>query len=140
MTSDVLWDNGAVPKAPTGVTAEATSIPGTIRVAWNWDWAAADSAVLSWSDHEDAWESTDEPDEYVISKIHAAQWNISGLETGQKWYVRVRLTRGEESITYGPWSEMVTVDLSSAPSIPVLVLSEDYSKVITRDTKIYVQS
>ena len=133
MTSDVLWDNGAVTKAPTGVTAEATSIPGTIRVAWNWDWAAADSAVLSWSDHEDAWESTDEPDEYVISKIHAAQWNISGLETGQKWYVRVRLTRGEESITYGPWSEMVTVDLSSAPSIPVLVLSEE---VITADGEV----
>ena len=130
-SENVLWAGGSVPQAPTEIDAFPTEIAGTIRVTWNWSWEEADSAILSWADHEDAWESTDEPEEFTISKIHASQWNISGLETGKTWYVRIRLVAGmEDNLTYGPWSKIVSVDLSSAPNIPTLVLSED---VITVD-------
>ena len=130
-SANTIWAGGSVPQSPTGITANQTEIPGTIRVTWDWNWEEADSAVLSWADHADAWESTDEPEEFTINKVHASQWNISGLETGKTWYVRVRLVKGtEDDLTYGPWSELVSVDLSSAPNIPTLVLSED---VITAD-------
>lgn len=120
-----LWEGGAVPLAPANVTANPTDIESTIRVAWDWSWTAANKAILSWSDHEDAWESTDEPSDYAVSNIHAAAWNIAGLETGKTWYVRVRLakTTGDKD-TMGPWSDIIPVDLSSAPSIPSLVLSQ----------------
>lgn len=131
MRSPTLWDGGAVPSAPANVAVSATDILGTIKVIWDWAWSDANSAELSWADHPDAWESTDEPSTYRISRMHQPQWNISGLETGITWYVRVRLisTIGDNE-TLGPWSDIASIDLSSAPSIPVLALSE---AVVTED-------
>ena len=123
MQSDVTWQAGTIPNAPTGVSASATSVAGSVKVTWQWSWSDADNAVISWADHEDAWQSTDEPEQYVVSSIHASEWIIAGLETGKRWYIRVRLAMGTEDPTYSPWSEMVTVDLSSAPNVPWLTLS-----------------
>ena len=134
MASSVTTSGGAIPSAPENVTATASMPGGTIRVTWEWSWADADSAELSWADHEDAWESTNEPTVYTISKRYASAWNISGLETGKKWYVRVRLvdTVGEAN-TYGAYSDAVEVDLSSAPLVPVIRLSDS---VITEDGQV----
>lgn len=125
MTSDVITTGGTVPAAPSNVSVSPTTIPGTIRVNWAWSWGSATSAEISWADHEDAWESTDEPSTYVISNMRASSWNISGLDTGVTWYVRVRLLAGEgNTLTYGAYSDIASIDLSSAPAIPVLTLSE----------------
>lgn len=125
MASSIVWGQGDVPKAPANVSVSATNISGTIRVEWDWTWTNATGAELSWSDHEDAWESTDQPDTYEISSIHNSRWHISGLETGIKWYVKVRLKKGTgDNETFGPYSETAIIDLTSAPSIPTLVLSE----------------
>ena len=125
MSSEVVWDNGAVPPAPTGVTAEATGTPGTVRVTWNNPWTAADAVELSWADHADAWESTDPPETFEVSSAYAAAWNIVGLDVGQAWYIRVRLISGEgDDATPGPWSETFTINLAEAPNIPALTLSQ----------------
>lgn len=124
-SADIIWDGGSVPVAPTNVRLERTDIAGTIRVIWDWTWQEADVAELSWADHPDAWESTSEPSTYRVSTIHASQWNISGLDTGKTWYVRVRLVDvASDTETASAWSEMQFIDLSSAPRIPVLVLSD----------------
>lgn len=123
--SDTVTDGGAVPVAPASVSLAPTATPGTIQVTWQWSWADATSAEISWADHADAWESTDEPSTYTISNIHASRWNISGLNTGITWYVRVRLISGTgENQTYGAYSDIKSIDLSSAPAIPVLSLSD----------------
>ena len=133
-STGTLWHGGEVPVAPTNVIAAPTTIPGTVTVTWDWSWRNANRAELSWADHEDAWESTDEPDKYEITNLSTARWNISGLATGQRWYIRVRLINAVgDDYTYGAYSETVTVDLASAPSIPVLVLSES---VITQDDSV----
>ena len=122
---------GTVPAAPETVTVEQTATAGNVRVTFKWSWALATMAELSWADHEDAWESTDEPNTYIVSRLHASQWTISGLETGRTWYVRVRLASGAgNDVTYGAYSDIVSIDLSSAPSVPILSLS---SAVITED-------
>ena len=124
MESDIVWQVGTVPNAPSAITVTATDISGSVKVYWNWSWADADNAVVSWADHEDAWESTDEPDEYTISNVHASEWIIAGLETGKRWFVRVRLVNGTgNTAIYGPWSQMAVIDLSSAPTTPTLTLS-----------------
>lgn len=120
MKSDIVWDGGTVPAAPT-VTAERTDSEGAVRVTWNWSWSDATGAELSWSDHADAWESTDEPSTYNVTSIHTAQWYVAGLDEGRVWYFRVRLYKDE---TYGDYSETVSVNLSSAPVAPVLELSQ----------------
>ena len=123
MTSPTVYDNGSLPVAPATISVASTEISGTIRVAWDWSWDDADSAELSWADHSDAWESTDEPETYTISKMHAPAWNISGLEAGVTWYVRVRLIdENEDDAVYGPWSHIASIDLASAPAIPSLTV------------------
>lgn len=120
-----IWQGGQVPHAPTGVKVNATAISGTVKIVWDWTWKDAQSAIISWADHEDAWESTDEPETYTISNTHAGEWNVSGLETGKRWYFRVRLVKGSgESGVYGAWSAIAVIDLSSAPAIPSLSLSQ----------------
>lgn len=120
-----VWQGGRVPHAPTNVQVQETAIAGTVKVLWDWTWKDADSAVISWADHEDAWESTDEPQTYTIRNTHAGEWNVSGLDTGKRWYFRVRLVKGTgENGTYGSWSAACMIDLSSAPSIPTLSLSQ----------------
>ena len=126
MWSDTVWDGGAVPVAPSNVTANPSDTIGEIIVTWKWAWSSADVAEISWSQNPNAWESTDEPETYNVTNLSVAKWRISGLETGVQWYVRVRLgiTSSEDDITWGPPCEAIPVDLSSAPAVPNLVLSE----------------
>lgn len=135
MTSaNTLWQGGAIPVAPTNVTVNATEYAGTVKVAWTWAWSDANVAEISWSEDPLAWESTSEPNTYEVSNMHASQWYISGLETGTTWYIRVRLLQSEgDSVIEGPYSKIVPIDLSSAPSVPVLVLS---APVITVDGEV----
>lgn len=127
MRSATVTTGGTVPAAPSNVTLSGTTVPGTIRVAWDWSWASATCAELSWADHPDAWESTDEPSTYVVNRAHVASWNISELEVGVDWWVRVRLGREEnDEITWGQYSDIGDpIKLSSAPAIPSLELSAD---------------
>lgn len=121
---NTVWEGGSVPTAPANVAVAQTAIKGTVQITWDWTWGDANSAEISWSDHEDAWESTDKPETFKISQLHAARWNISGLETGITWYIRVRLVNETADVTTnGPWSDMVSIDLSSAPTTPTLYLS-----------------
>lgn len=129
-----LTYGGSVPQAPASVSLAMTDTVGTVQVTFDWSWQDAHSAEISWADHVDAWESTDEPETYLISNIRAPRWNISGLETGVTWYVRVRLVSGTtDEPTYGAYSGIQSIDLSSAPVVPVLALSD---AVITQDGEV----
>lgn len=126
MVSDSIQDGGSVPTAPTSVTVTPdTTVSGSVTVSWDWTWSDADGAVIAWADHADAWESTDEPETYEVSNLQSPRWNIAGLQTGERWYIRVRLKSGSgDTVTYGPWSETKVIDLSSAPTTPALYLSD----------------
>lgn len=117
------YSSADIPVAPTDVSLETISAD-TIRVKFDIPWQAATGAELSWSDHEDAWESTDQPQTYMIDSADITAWNIGGLAAGKRWYVRVRLIREEDTkTTYSGYSDTQSIDLSSAPVIPVLALS-----------------
>ena len=125
MISSTLWNGGAVPLAPDPVTATLTDNEGEVRVTWKWTWRQAMQAEISWSTNPNAWESTVQPSTFVVDNLYASNWRVSGLTLGSVWYFRVRLGKvvnGE--VTYGPYSELVSADLSSAPSAPVLESSE----------------
>ena len=135
-SASTIWVGGAVPVAPENVNVVQSPITGTATVTWDWTWEEANFAQLSWTDHDDAWESTDEPEIYNITKPKATKWNISGLELGKKWYIAVRLVSGnpeEENAIYSPWSDMKDIILSSVPNIPSLNLS---ARVITEGEEI----
>lgn len=126
---DILMESepvrsGAILRRPPTITAVPASISGTITVSWSGGYENNNSTEISWADHIDAWESTDEPSSYTVPGANLSQWNISGLETGKMWYIRARsiITVGDNTTTTA-WSDIVPVDLASAPARPVLVLS-----------------
>lgn len=130
MTSEQVWEGGEVPLPPRNVKVEGTSVAGSVKVSWDWLWSEATGAELSWSDHSDAWESTDEPDAYQVSNLHAPSWNIAGLTTGKTWYIRVRyIKEAGDTTSYSPWSDLTSdtiIDLSSPPETPKLTLSSPF--------------
>ena len=135
-SENTIWVGGAVPVAPENINLVQSPITGTATVTWDWTWAKATRAQLSWTDHEDAWESTDEPEIYTIPRPRATKWNISGLELGKKWFIAVRLVSGnpeDENAIYSPWSDLRDITLSSVPNVPTLNLS---AKVITEGEEI----
>lgn len=121
MKSDTVWDGGSVPLAPSAVTADMTDTEGEVLVTWDWPWTSATQAEVSWAQDSNAWESTVQPATYILENIYASNLRVAGLAMGLTWYFRVRLGT---ATTWGPYSETMAVDLSSAPSAPVLTLSE----------------
>ncbi len=125
MYSSEVWTTSSVPTAPTSVALSMTDIMGTISVKWEWSWAAATGLELSWADHDDAWYSTEEPETFTVHDRTATEWRISGLGTGKRWYVRVRLMdEADETTVYSPWSDIKSIDLSSQPLRPTLAVSD----------------
>jgi len=134
MHSDKVFDGGTVPGEPTNVTCTQTETKGEVALKWGWSWTQANSAEISWSQNPNAWESTAEPQTYTITNLNEGFWRVSGLETGVTWYFRVRLANiNNDTASYGPYSDAVSMDLASAPAVPVLTLSDG---VIAKDSSV----
>ncbi len=124
MRSAAAMDEDIAAVAPAWVSMSAGSQDKSVRVNWAWSWAGAHSAEIGWADHDDAWESTDQPKTYLIED-KVTSWVVAGLEAGKRWYFRVRLKGliDTDEVT-GPWSAIYDYDLSSIPDRPGLILSK----------------
>lgn len=125
MKSDIEWQGGDVPAAPTNVTVEQTDTKGEALVSWRWSWQAANRAEVSWSQNPNAWSSTDQPSTYTLNSAYAPSWRIAKLQTGVMWYFRVRLGKyANEAEVWSPYSDTVQLNLTSEPLTPVLTLDK----------------
>jgi hypothetical protein len=129
----LMWSGSALDSdiaaiAPAWLSLSAGSKDKTVRVTWDWTWANATAAEISWADHDDAWESTDQPKTYAIDDI-VKSWVVAGLDVG-RWYFRVRLKGliDSDEVT-GPWSDMYSYDLSGVPDRPALILNKSIINV-----------
>ena len=89
-SDDVFLTTGNVPLAPTNVTVNATEREGVAEVSWTIPWTDAEGAEISWADHDDAWESTKQPETFAIDQ-RTTWWNVADLVSGLTYYFRVRL-------------------------------------------------
>ena len=125
MTSGYYSYKTSMPTEPILDGVTPTTVSGKVHVDWTNRWGDATGAEIAWTDDRDNWTSNEEPETYEV-KEKATGWYITGLETGKVWYFRVRSTKvSDEQTNYSPWSNEVEIDLASAPSIPVLYLSEN---------------
>lgn len=123
MSSSTIWKGGEVPKPPRNL--DAVMKDGVATVTWEWTWSKATGVELAWADHKDAWESTDPPQTYMISKLHATKWYIHGLSSGSTWYIRARFIQSIGDVeNEGPWSDIKPLDLTAAPKRPSLNVSK----------------
>lgn len=124
MTSSTVW--AVVIPIPANVAVASTERDGVARVTWSWNSSVVSGVEIAWADHNDAWESTEEPETYRVAILYSPAWNISGLETGKTWYFRLRFYMEDGNSTeYSPWTVIKSLDLTSAPETPDLVLSSD---------------
>lgn len=125
MRSGIAIDTDILARPPAWLNLTEGTQDNSVRISWPWTWKSANSAELSWADHDDAWESTDEPSTYEIEDKSIESWIIAQLEVGKRWYFRVRLKEDDDEDTItGPWSDMYDYDLSSVPDRPALILSK----------------
>ena len=131
-SSGIIWDERPVPKPPSNITLSSPRSE-VVRITWDWTWTDANGVELSWADHDDAWESTDGPQTYILENTRVSAWNISGLDVGM-WYFRIRLFKTDgEATTYGTYSDIKQIKLASSPATPVLTLSPS---IVAPDGKI----
>lgn len=125
MTSAYDSYKSSMPMAPVLDSVSHTTVSGKVYLSWQNKWSAATGAVIAWTDDPDNWMSNDAPETFEISEL-VKNWYITGLETGKTWYFKVRSMKVEgDEVNYSGWSNQVEIDLSSAPAVPVLYLSEE---------------
>lgn len=125
MRSDKITDTDIHAVPPAYVTVAEGPREGTVRLGWDWTWTEALRAEVTWAEYEDAWQSTDKPHSFTVDERFATSWIVAGLDVGKRWYFRVRLiSDNDDVVTVGPWSDVVSYDLSSVPDRPVLTLSK----------------
>ena len=126
MSSDAVYNAGNIPTAAQNVTVSQSETPGEAILEWDWSWSSATAAEISWSSNPNAWESTTEPNVYTVTRLHSPLWRVSDLEVGIRYYFRVRLIQevSDNNFVYAPYSDAVSLDLSSAPQIPIASASD----------------
>lgn len=118
---------------------------GTSLIAYM-GWTATEDPTtgteLSWSDDENAWKSTKEPETYEFTRsdgavtidgvayIGTATVHIQGLTQGTTYYVKARRYLDQEDIdrTYGGYSELLTAIPVSSPTSVVLTAPETLAR------------
>lgn len=100
-------------------------------VQLGWNRSGTDDSTgteLTWSDEEDTWKSTKEPETHEftwsdgaltyggVSYHDSAKITIKGLSEGKKYYVRARRYFEGETTSYGRYSSTATVVTSEKPA------------------------
>ncbi len=113
--------------APANVKASVYS-SDTALLEWDWSWSDATAARIAWSDHEDAWNSTDSPSTCDMEDI-TTWFHVTNLEE-KTYYFRIRLIdkSGDKDI-YGPWSDTISLDMSATPAVPTLNVENPYTNI-----------
>lgn len=126
VSRSVTGANAPMPPTITSVTQSDYS--ETAKITWTNTWAAATETELSWSTLPYAWQSTDDPDSYVVPSVYGTTettWYISGLKAGNTYYFRARMIKeSDEGTTYTAWSEPSHLLITAEPEVPQLYLSD----------------
>lgn len=127
--------------APTAADDEIkilSAVPGddgksiVVLLGWNADGQDDSTGTeLTWSDDENAWRSTKNPDSYEftwsddpvthegITYHNSATVHISDLDEGTSYYIRARRYLEDDVTTYSPYSNIATCFTSERPEAMV---------------------
>lgn len=130
-SSIVNYQEGETPTPITDVNiSPADGITGAITVSWKTSWTGATGAEISWSDHEDAWNSNEGPNTATVTTLESnPSFNIRGLTAGN-WYIQIRATK-DGGTTYSPYerASQWPFKYSSTPDTTQVSLAPDHISV-----------
>ena len=129
MLSNTDWDKtttATLPQQPGNVRVSKVTIGDDMMAAlveWDWSWADANMAEISWSTNKYAWDSTEEPSTFTLADTRVGKRYVTGLSAATYWF-RVRLIKSEgNTVVYGAYSDSVSKTFSAAPNKPTLTFS-----------------
>ena len=142
MESSTYQQGGSTPQAASGLNVEKDpNSNDTVLLTWNWDWTDANAAEISWSKNKNAWNSTDGPQTYLVENTHSGRWYISGLDTSDPWYFRVRLLKQDSDATiYGAYSDIYPPNgfsLAASPATPKLTVDPEGAVTVNQTVDCY---
>ena len=123
--ADLSEDGAVILSAVSG--EEGTSAVVLI----GWDRSGEDDSIgteLTWSDEEDTWKSTKDPDHHEfewsdgsityegVTYHGSAEITVKGLKEGEKYYIRARRYYEGDTRSYGRYSNTATVVTSEKPA------------------------
>lgn len=102
-----------IPSASTGITSIRAINATGVYISWN-GVATAKGYEIEYTKNRDYFDSSNEVSSMTVEKAvtHA---EITGLESGNEWFFRVRATNNQGS---SAWTNIVSVKLGKAPSSP----------------------
>lgn len=108
--SNYSSESTTVPSAITGARVSVVSST-SVKVTWNAE-AIADSYTVEYTTKKDYFDSSSEVSSITVQTSYA---NITGLESGEEWYFRVKATN---EIGDGGWSDIVYKVIGTKPEPP----------------------
>lgn len=86
----------------------------SVKLALGWATDSYNAVQVSWSDFEDAWESSEQPKTHIMDwedaspasgYAHSASFTVRGLDSGKPIYIRCRrvLVEDDKVIQHGEW-------------------------------------
>lgn len=101
-----------IPSAPSGITTIRATSETAVYLEWD-EVESADSYEIEYATKKEQFDNSDQP----ITKpgIEYPHYEISGLESGQEYFFRVR-ARNEKGES--PWSELSSVVVGKDPAAP----------------------
>lgn len=129
-TAKTPQQDDAVTFLSTKPSADGTAI--VCQLAWNDD--DSNTTQITWSEYEDSWESTEQPNSCDVTwedatpatgYDHSATVSVRGLEEGEEYYLRARRALiSDEYNGYGDWcypaSGCYPISRASVPSDLIL--------------------
>lgn len=118
-----------------------------VNLAWDDGTPVSTGTEVSWSEDENSWKSTEDPDKYEfewedktsegqpipvtkdgVTYPHSATIRIKGLDTGTLYYVRARRYNEGDQTTFSEYSNVATVLTSEKPESVVATADRYISK------------
>ena len=131
-SNGIIWKSDLISKPP--IIKQLTKYDNTTAyISWEWTWAQADSAEITWSTNKMQWESTDDPSRYILTNTRNGWRYVTGLSAGI-YYFKVRFIRTYgDTVAYGKYSEIAELKMSEGPTTPALTLSDEDGIVASGD-------
>ena len=128
--SDYCANVGTIPSVSTGIAQYYATTETSVFLAWA-QVSSADTYDIEYATNIDYLGASNAST--TINSVTSAQYTVTGLQTGEKYYFRVRAVNNKGS---SGWTEAVSVVLGSKPAAPT-TWSSTTTAIVGEDIILY---
>lgn len=111
------WSSASVcaPSAPAGITKLYSTSSTALHVEWSPVTTAESGYKIQWTTNKSYFDASSEVQEATTSKASATTYNITGIDTGQTYFVRVCAVNSQGD---SGWTAIKSVTVGTVPDAP----------------------